>query len=93
MTRLLVMLLRGGFRLVLGVGVAVSIAWALLWLMEAVLGTAFWVFDNIWLGVALQLALALAGGIAVAIASDRAWIRVRGLGPELSVRRRGTRRS
>ena len=87
MARLIVMLLRGSFRLVLGISVALPIAWALLWLMEAALGTAFWVFDNLWLGVGLQLALALAGGVAGAIACDRVWMRVRGLGPDLTVKR------
>ena len=86
--RLMAMLLRGSFRVVLGVSVVLSVAWVLLWLMEALLDTRYllW-FNNVWLGFALALLLALAGGIAVAIGCDRAWMRVRGRGPRIAFKR------
>lgn len=87
MDRLIATLLRGSFRVVLGASVALSAAWALLWLMDAVLGGGIWLFDKVWLGVGLALLVALAGGIAVAIACDRAWLRVRSRGPRLTLKR------
>ncbi len=82
------MVLRGGFRLVLGLAVALSVAWGLLWLMEAaqergVLGYETWLFNNMWADLVLSLGLALLLGIASAVACDRIWLRIRARGPRL----------
>lgn len=88
MTRFIAMLVRGSSRVVLGISVALPVAWALLWLTGELFGTGIllW-FSNVWLGFALALLPALAGGIAVAIGCDRVWMRVRGRGPKITLKR------
>lgn len=72
----------------LGVSVAFTVAWALLWLTEATVGSGIWLFDNLWLDFALALVPALVAGIAAAIACDRIWMGIRGRGPRLTGNRR-----
>ena len=82
------MLLRGSFRLVLELTVAITVAYAVLWVLDAaskLFGT--WWVDHVELTLLLFLTPALALGIAAAIACDRAWLRLRALGPKLDVRR------
>ena len=91
-TRVIATLMRGGFRMMLGLAIAISVVYAILWLLETALksgaiGSAGWWSSNIWLDLGLALGLALPIGIASAIACDRAWVRVRRVGPKLSSKR------
>jgi hypothetical protein len=76
----MVLIVRGTFRLVLALAVAAVVAFTVLSLSEFALKRGLLGIDH----MSLVLVLAMALGVASAVAIDRLWIKVRALGPTLS---------
>ena len=81
------MVIRGSFRLVVGFVLTVIVAWSVLWVLNEILGSGAWISENAMLNLVLAIGAALAVGVGIAVAWDRAWMRIRGRGPELKLKR------